>query len=507
MPRSRTLKRVPSNLEKDGSFLVAGLLWQTMMPRTSPCWTVAALVLCAFACSRADVALPKIFGDNMVLQRGTNVPVWGSAAPGEEVSVRFAGQEKRAKAGAEGNWRVSLAPLQASAEPREMLVAGTNTLRLTNVLVGEVWLCSGQSNMEMPVALGVRNGVEDPKAPAVRTDATMAADVKGPGFPEIRLFRAEKVVRPPDVASDGWTGCGGHALARFSAIGYVFAREIQSALGVPVGMIQSAWGGQPIEAFTPQQDGFKKGRAGEKFEGLVRPLVPFAVRGVLWYQGESNIVDGNDGLRYADKMATLIAGWRAAWGRQDLPFYYVQVAPYAYSKRKDKIPHPETALPELWEAQALALKIPGTAMVPTIDLLDDPRELHPQGKRPIGERLSKVALAHLYGKSGTVHEGPVFERAEWRGDTAVLHFRGSSLKSRDSQPLACFEIAGEDGKFVSAHAAIGEHETVLVSAPAVKSPKAARFAWNETARPNLVGAEGWPAFPFRTDVPDWQPQP
>jgi sialate O-acetylesterase len=249
---------------------------------------------------------------------------------------------------------------------------------------------------------------------------------------------------------------------------------------------------------------------GKNFNGMVRPIVPFAIRGVLWYQGESNIIAGNDGLRYADKMEALIGGWRAAWGRSDLTFLFVQLAPFAYSGRvKDKVAHPVTALPELWEAQARALKIPRTGMVPTSDLVQNLRDIHPLLKRPVAGRLEKLALAEVYGRMKLVHGGPVFEKMETRGDKALVHFRqtGDGLKSRDGRQLTHFEIAGADGIFVPARVAIEGKDVVVVYSPQVRVPKAVRFGWDETAQPNLINAEGWPAFPFRSNGPEWSPQP
>ena len=466
--------------------------------------------------ARADVSLPKILGDNMVLQRDKPVPVWGRATPGEEVTVRFAGEERRTKADLDGRWKVMLKPLKASATSQEMMVSAGNVIRLKNILVGEVWLCSGQSNMEYAVARPAAGA-----APATQTDAALAEEIKAAAYPNIRLFRVEKMIQPPDVVSNGWSECSGDALAQFSAIGFFFAREIQRTLKVPVGVIQSAWGGSRIEPWTPAEayaglpafareaaqpplviDGV---RPGQNYEGMVRPLVPFALRGVLWYQGESNIIATNDGLRYADKMLALIKGWRVAWNQHDLPFYYVQIAPYLYTRRKDKLAHTAEELPKLWEAQAAALSIPYTGMVPTTDLVDDLSDIHPGRKREVGRRLANLALVKTYGRKGLAYTGPKFERMEVRGSKAVVHFSntGGGLTWRGGQPLTDFEIAGADGKFFPAEAVI-RGNAVEVSSPQVSAPSAVRFAWRETAQPNLINREGLPAYPFRTDGPSWR---
>ena len=464
---------------------------------------------------RADVSLPKIFGDGMVLQRDCSVPVWGRAAAGEAITVRFAGQEKTARAAADGRWEVALDPLPASRTPREMTVTAGNVLHLGNVLVGEVWLCSGQSNMEFAV------GISTAGAPAAtQSDPALAEELKTADFPTLRLFRVEKKLQPPEVVSSGWNEARGEAISHFSAVGYFFARRLQGELDVPIGLIQAAWGGSRIEPWTPaeayprlaafareaavqplQIDGMAPGKY---YDGMVRPLAPFAVRGVLWYQGESNIIATNDGLRYADKMQALVEGWRAAWHRPDLPFYCVQIAPFHYTGRKaDPLPHSDEELPRLWEAQARALKLPHVGIVPTTDLVDDLDNIHPGHKREVGGRLAALALAETYGRRDLVHSGPVFAGVKFEGSRAVVQFSGTSaLATRDGRPPTGFEIAGGDGAFVPADAVI--HGTgVSVSSPAVSKPVSVRFGWHETGQFNLMNPEGWPAYPFRSNGPVW----
>ena len=461
---------------------------------------------------QAEVSLPKILGDNMVLQRDRNVPVWGQADPGEAVCVTFADQIKKTTANADGRWRVDLDPLPASVEPREMTVSAGNVICLKNIVVGEVWFCSGQSNMEM--ATGIRTAGADP---AAKEDAQLAEDLQGDGYPEIRLFRVEKKIQPPDVISAGWGDCRGDVMARFSAIGCLFARRMQLELDVPVGVIQSAWGGSRIEPWTPPEaysdspvfaeeaartplkiDGMSPGK---NFDGMVRPLAPFAIRGVLWYQGESNLISGNDGLRYADKMEVLVAGWRAVWQRPELPFLSVQIAPYPYSRRgKDPVKHSVTALAELWEGQAHALSIPGTGMVPTTDLVSNTRNIHPQEKRPVAERLARLALQMVYGRPDPELGSPMFDTVEQAGGSILVHFSrcAGGLRSRDGQALTCFEVAGADGIYAPAEAEITAPDTVRVFSSSMADPVSVRFGWHELAQPNLVDSNGWPAFPFRS---------
>ena len=468
---------------------------------------------------RADVSLPRILGDNLVLQRDGPVPVWGRAAPGEEVTVRFAGGEKHAPADAAGRWQVMLDALPASATPREMIVSAGNVLRLENILVGEVWLCSGQSNMEYAV------GVTKKWAPsAADTDPELAQELKTTPLPTLRLFRVEKELKPPEVVSAGWSEAAGDMRNQFSAVGYYFGRRLHRELGVPVGMIQSAWGGSRIEEWTPAEAyaklaavftgeaaaSFEKDPAwiGRNYVAMVQPLAPFALHGVIWYQGESNLIAYNDGLRYADKLRVMIDAWRAAWRQPALPFYYVQIAPFLYTGRKDPLPHSAEELPKLWEAQAAALRIPHTGLVPTTDLVDDVGNIHPAHKREVGERLAALALSETYERNGLMWAGPAFAKLEMQAATAVVHFRnaGGGLASRDGKPLTDFEIAGADGVFAPAGTVI-RGDTVVVSSPQVAAPVAVRFGWSETARPNLVNRAGLPAYPFRSNGPVWRYQP
>ena len=463
---------------------------------------------------RAEVSLPKIFGDHLVLQRDRAIPVWGKATPGEKVTVRFADQEKTATADSDGQWKLSLDSLPASATPRDLTVVATNTLTLHDILVGEVWLCSGQSNMEM--AVGILTAGAQPES---AHDPALAEEIKTAAYPAIRLFRVEKKRQPPDVVSEGWTECRGDALARFSAAGFFFGRELHQTLGVPVGLIESNWGGSRIEEWTPG-DAYAKlekilGADAERtferdasfvarnYGPMILPLAPFALRGVLWYQGESQIIAYNDGLRYADKMNALVASWRAAWNQSDLPFYSVQLAPYVYTKRKDKLGHADDELPKLWEAQLRSTAIPHTGLVPIADTVEDVNNIHPGKKSIVGHRLAAIALAQTYGQKNLAASGPVFDRLEIKGATAIVHFtHADGLATRDTQPPSDFELASADGNYVPATATI-RGDTVELTSPQVAAPITVRHGWHETARPNLQNAAGWPAYPFRSDGPAW----
>jgi sialate O-acetylesterase len=462
----------------------------------------------------AALQLPSVFGDNMVLQQNQRVPVWGWAKPGTEVTVKFAGQVKRAKAGSDGRWEVRLSALKASSQPAELVIEAGETRTLTNVLVGEVWFCSGQSNMEKPL------GKQPGQKPCLNYEQELAMS----DYPEIRLFKAHTalaIAPQKDVTKpSGWRLCNSNSLEaiKFSAAAYFFGRDIQKELKVPIGLVEAAWGGTRIEPWTPPL-GFKRVRSLAAldvplvvtnkltntmptaiYNAMVAPLAHFAVRGVLWYQGESNCMGPRpDGAIYTDKMEALIRSWREIWGEGDFPFYYVQVAPFKYFGSKRKYAVSADALPELWEAQTRALRIKNTAMIVTTDLADNVGDIHPRNKQDVGGRLALLALNKTYGRKDIVCVGPMFKKMKIKGNQALLTFDDvdGGLVSKDGQPLTWFTVAGADGKFVPAEAMI-TNNTVVVSSPEVASPVAVRFAWSEVAQPNLFNQAGLPAVPFRT---------
>ena len=394
---------------------------------------------CAFA-----MTLPHVFGDHMVLQSGQSVPVWGWAVPGESITVNFAGQEKHANAAvSDGRWEVQLDPLAVSSEPAELKITGRELIVYRDVLVGEVWLCSGQSNMQKPVGQWRGQPI---------TTLNSEQELALANYPLIRLMNEEisnaeaparnidASLRPKqDYPWKGWVSCNPAALdeIKFSAVGYFFARKLYAELSEPIGMIEATCGGTHIEAWTPAT-GFVADPALAEFvkaaqtpkvkfqgttistlyNGMIHPLVPFAMRGMLWYQGESNLTK-KDGAIYANKMTVLIRSWRAAWGR-DVPFYFVQLPPLLYSKRINPIELPMTE-PTSREAQAEALKFPSSGMVVTTDL-GDMNNIHPPRKREIGERLALWALARDYGRKDIEPSGPLFRKVDFEGDKAVVYF-------------------------------------------------------------------------------------
>ncbi len=429
---------------------------------------VPALLCCVALDARADVKLPSVLGSHMVLQRDKPLPIWGWADPGEEVAVEFAGQTKSAKAGDKGDWKITLEPVKSDGKPHELTVKGKNTIKLEDVLIGEVWVGSGQSNMEWSLAASKNS-----------REAIAAAK-----HPNIRLFHVPKVQtkEPAKDVKAAWHICTPESVPHFSGVLYYFGVRLQKELDVPVGLINSSWGGSPIEPWTITDKG-----SGGMYNGMIAPVMPFAIRGVIWYQGESNV---GQGMKYRDRMEALIKGWRKTWG-QEMPFYFVQIAPWSH--------YGAGALPPLWEAQVATLKIPHTGMAVTTDLVDDINDIHPKNKLDVGNRLALWALAKVYGKKDVVYSGPLFKSMKIDGNKVILSFAhtGGGLKSRDDKPLSEFEIAGEDGKFVPAEAVI-DGDTVVVQAKGVEKPTQVRFGWRKTANPNLENKEGLPASPFRT---------
>jgi sialate O-acetylesterase len=507
---------------------------------------IGLLVIGLLLAASAEVQLPAVLGDHMVVQQGKPVAVWGWAGKCEPVTVRFNGQEKKVTAGIDGKWRVVFDPLEAGGAPLELVVRGAKSPEVVvkDILVGEVWLCSGQSNMEM--AMG---WLPNPVPEILRAD-----------HPAMRLFLVPKhtAARPRDDVDATWKPCTPDSVWSFSAVAYYFGLELHKRLGVPVGLIESAWGGTDIEPWTPpagfaampevrslldkQEERYAefRGSLGKVlpawetwaresrkalaakaplppepelpanpyddpqapttlYNGMIHALTPFPIRGAIWYQGENN---RNDGLLYEKKMEALIRGWREVWRLGDFPFYYVQLAPYnyAYNRETPSGDIPDfLRLPLIWEAQRNALRLPNTGMAVIADIatLND---IHPTDKRDVGYRLSLWARARTYGEKTLVCSGPLYKSMTVDGNLARLFFDhvGGGLISNDGQPLRWFEVAGEDRTFYKAEAEVAG-DTVVVWSSRVPSPKAVRFGWHQLAVPNLANKEGLPASPFRTD--------
>jgi sialate O-acetylesterase len=463
---------------------------------------VGLLVLSAVLFSvtaSAAVKLPSIIGDNMVLQRDRAVPVWGWDDAGTKVTVILGEAKATATADANGRWAVELPAMKAGG-PHTMTIEGTDTVTLKNILVGEVWVCSGQSNMEWTV-----QSSDNPQQEIAAANHPMIRHIKIPHVP---------MDTPQDnVPSDGWRVCSPETVAGFTAVGYYFGRHLNKELDVPIGLIGSNWGGTRIEPWTPPV-GFQsvpalkdiadnlanfptknaEGKVNHQtplalYNGMIHPLLPFAIRGAIWYQGESN---NGEGMLYYEKKKALINGWRSVWNDPNMPFYFVQLAPYRYGGEP-------TRLAGIWEAQLKSLDIPHTGMAVTVDI-GNVTDIHPRNKQDVGKRLALWALAKTYGQTGLVYSGPLYKSLKIDGNKAVVSFDhvGGGLVSRDGQPLTHFQIAGDNGEFVAAQAEI-VGDTVVVSAESIAQPAAVRFAWHQEAEPNLSNKDGLPASPFRTD--------
>jgi sialate O-acetylesterase len=458
----------------------------------------------------AQLSIPKIIAHNMVLQRHQPIPVWGMAKAGDAVTVTFNQQEKKTVADKTGNWKIMLDAMEASATPQQLIIKGSKkTIVLENILVGEVWLCSGQSNMEYTMRKNSKVTMTD------SSNNWPVNELQTAHNKNIRIFLVDRKKMKPDPYHSGWDIAADSALRSFSAAGYFFAKKLFEELQVPVGVIASSVPGSRIEPWMPEEaftalpffsnqtDSSHQinGEPGKFYQTMIAPLAPFAMKGFLWYQGESNCFLG-ERLQYTYKMKALINQWRKLWNNDSMPFYYVQIAPFAYSKQKGLVNYTEESLPEFWEAQALALKIPHTAMVGTTDLNFKLDDLHPHYKWEIGKRLALCALANVYDKKNIVFSGPQYQSMTIKGNKIILDFKytGSGLISKDGKPLKDFTIAIADGRFFPAIATI-KNNHIELSAPDISHPVAARFNWNEAGQPNLFNKEGLPALPFRTDNP------
>lgn len=503
----------------------------------------------------AAVKLPALFSDDMMLQRDQPIAVWGWADPGEEVTVKLGEESSKVKAGESGEWKVKL-PALKSGENLELTVAGTNSITFKNIIIGDVWICSGQSNMEF--SLGGANTPED---------------INTAEFPKIRVLKVGRNPAPEpkdDIPSPAaWRVCTPQNARGFTAVGFFFGREIHRQTGIPIGLIDVNWGGTRIETWLdpqgmgsiPELAGIKEGtekafetemeayrkqlpaqidqleawiqatrealaantalparpnlspdllaqpRIYTLFNGMIHPLVSFPIKGAIWYQGESN--GGEDDI-YFHKMRALIGGWRAMWNIGDFPFYYVQLAGY---QNPTNLPAGGDGWAKTRCAQMKALTIPNTGMASALDI-GEVGDIHPKNKRDVGIRLALWALARDYGRNDIVPGGPIFQSAKVEGSKIRLSFeyvgKGLMIGKKNglnpteedkSGKLSRFAIAGDDKKWVWADAVI-DGDTVVVSSKDVPSPVAVRYAFSQNpVGANLYNKEGLPASPFRTD--DW----
>lgn len=472
---------------------------------------LAVVVLLPTGLAVADITLPKFFSDHMVLQQESLFPVWGTAEANQALVIRFNGTEVEAVAADDGSFLVSIqtptagGPYNLEVEDQNQ----TNKVVLTDVMVGDVWLCAGQTNMGLPVS------------EALNAETEIAQSKK---HTRIRLFSLETTAatqRGEDVAALlPWANCSPESVKDFSAVAYFFGRELSKSLDkTPIGLIDASVDGSTCEAWCSEEslnaatslapllshwkendDPEASNRPGSLFNGMIAPLSVYPIKGIVWYQGETNV---GRGKQYGDLLKCLIGDWRQHFSGPELPFYFVQIAPFRYSNLSSE------ALPELWDAQLRTLKtVQGTAMVPTMDVgVAD--QMFPKNKQVIGQRLAKLALARTYQKAATEPlaektapvTGPIYEAIAYREGKIRITFRevGNGLKVIGDLPAGSFTICGPDEVFHPAVATIIGPASVELTSDRVETPKAVRYCWDDSAQPSLANSADLPAFPFRTD--------
>ena len=475
-----------------------------------PLSALALAASCLVASGRADVTLNSMFGDHMVLQQGIKNKVWGKADPGEAVTVKFMSQSHATKAAADGTWSVLLDPVAEYGGPHTLTVQGKNTVTFDDVLIGEVWVCSGQSNMQWSVN---RSNDADLEKAAAK-------------FPQIRFVSVPPVgsQEPQWNFTGTWQACSPATVGDFSAVGYFFGRQVHQTLGVPVGLIDNAWGGSAAEAWVqrnklaahprlraiheqwlkmeaadkPDEKQLKGNkRPGNIHAGTLSPSIGYGIRGVIWYQGEANVARAH---QYRELFPFMIASWREEWGLGDFPFYWVQLADHKAARAEPA----ESEWAELREAQTMAMRsVPNGGQAVIIDL-GEGKDIHPKNKQDVAARLARWALAETYKVPGIVCRSPLYKGMERSGTKVLLSFDdvpGGKAGWRPfdiAEPIG-FTIAGADRKFVPARAAILDDGRIEVWSEAVAEPVAVRYAWADNPACNMYSAAGLPLTPFRTD--------
>ena len=449
----------------------------------------------------AEVRLPAILSDHMLIQQQMPVRIWGKASPGEAVSVEMSGARASGVADAAGKWEAYLPPVNAGG-PFDLTVAGANRITIHDVLVGEVWVGSGQSNMELPMTR------------ANNADQEIAAA----DFPQIRLFTVKKKISdvPLDDVEGAWSACTPESVKGFSAVGYFFSRYIHQQRHIAVGFIHTSWGGTPAQAWTTRgtidsnpllrnvnEDWAKAREAASKmtpppavspnlpaglWNAMVAPITPYAIRGVLWYQGEAN-ADAAHAYGYRYLFRAMIEDWRREWAQGDFPFLFVQLANFETTAN----------WPVLRESQTDALSLRNTAMA-VIDDIGESKDIHPKNKQDVGKRLALAAQAIVYGER-IEYSGPMFRQvtADAAGLRVWFDHTGTGMQARGGGSLMGFEVAGADGKFTPAEAVI-DGASVVVSSPGMKAPVRVRYAWANDPKATLENREGLQAGPFRAEL-------
>lgn len=449
-------------------------------------------LLCIALGGYGNIRLPGIISSNMVLQQRDSVKIWGWADPYEKVTVTASWDQQtyEATGSRDARWEVKMATPVAGG-PHTITLKGKNTIVLNNVMTGEVWICSGQSNMEM----SAQSGLQDVKA-----------ELPSAHLNNIRFFHIPKTTAPypQEDCAGQWAACDSVTLQAFSAVGYFFGKRLGKALNVPIGLIAASWGGTAAEVWTPDSivhanpvlkqaatkiipSGMCPYQPGYAFNAMIAPVTPYAIAGAVWYQGENNT---GAAATYRQLFTAMIDGWRAAWKR-DFPFYFVQIAPFRYQVKNTG------AL--LREAQLQSAAHHKTGMVVITDLVADTNNVHPANKHDVGLRLANLALADTYHRQGIVFQSPVFSNMRIRGNRAVitLDHAGKGLMIKGTTATE-WMIAGEDKIFYPAEVLI-QHNTLTVSSKMVKAPVAVRYGFRDTGMGNLFSREGLPVAPFRTD--------
>lgn len=455
---------------------------------------VSFLVMVPFLAS-ANIRLPAVLGNNMVLQQQSKVKLWGWASPSEKIIVTTSWNNRSdtLTATRDANWQVYV-ETPAAGGPYTITFKGGNTVVLDNVLIGEVWVCSGQSNMEW----SYYNGLKD-----IRDELPTAANAN------IRFFQIPKTTSlyPQDDCEAAWTACDSNTLKAFSAVGYFFGKKLNKDLNVPIGLINASWSGTPAEVWAPEEainnnTTLKEAATklapsawwpylpGRTFNGMLAPIVNYTIAGAIWYQGEGNTANGST---YSQVFTTMIDSWRKAWGR-DFPFYYVQIAPYKYGS--------EYVGNIVQEQQAKAMLHANSGMVVISDLVDDTTNIHPVNKHDVGLRLANYALGQTYGRNGVAYKSPFYKSMSVSKGKIVVEFDNvaGGLQSKDKNITEVY-VAGADKVFYPAQATI-EKDKLVVWSKQVKEPVAVRYAFHNTGIGNLFSKEGLPVAAFRTD--DWQ---
>lgn len=493
---------------------------------------LSIILFCSAASLSAQTKLPSILSDNMCLQQSSDVKIWGWDNPGQSITVKPSWTKSvKTKTAEDGKWMVKIATPK-SGKTGTIKVAGSSQQTINNIVFGEVWLCSGQSNMERQ--LGFRGG----QKPIVN----FWEESQKANYPKIRMFQVAKTPSDTPVydCKGKWVVCSPETVLDFSAVGYFYGKELHNELNTPVGLIQSAWGGTPVEPWTPEEDyekaiieriskleqsypidssyyhqalkNHEEGTISNRpvmpesvayqksihkkisalYNGMISPLVNYRIKGAVWYQGESNVPNWKE---YKTHFPNMITSWREKWDIGDFPFYFVQIAPYNYTD--------EFGQPQIVEAQCEALKLPNTGVAATQDI-GAIYDIHPPQKKEVGRRLSLVALNKTYGRTDVVYSGPVLSSYNTEGENLVLQFEtpGSELQSTGMAigGIWAFYIADENKVFYKARVK-QDGNKILLSSPKVKKPVAVRYNWANNANATIYNKQGLPALPFRTD--DW----